>query len=667
MKSSMIGMALAFAVLINCENSNAEIANQTKQFSPGGVSIDFSGKKVQSEDTGGNLIADGKFENTDAALTIYDSPGKWRKAFYAHARTDQKELATLARKMIPQLLTQEIVAGNAAEGNKCVKLGTPAETLKYRPEGKLMISNQIKQPIVMPPMSSPEKLKLTFKCNGKIENIPGLNSFIVLVYFSDKDKKETRKYVNQQIALSENWQERSVEFIVPSNTCTVAISLALYGCGNVFLDDIKLSKTKVEHGVTGKLMPGAFMDNKFCISQDEPAIMVFGFRNESKAPVNNPFLLVKLPTGFKVIDQRNILPLTENTSPDGYTTYKIDLDKIKSFFGQDIYQMYHLASLLVTTSLPAGNKNYNAEYWYEDGTYRSPVDKFELQVIPAIGIIQSPKIFKTGIQLRREGDFVGKGAETFAKFYKNSGFNCIQGNGTTELNSALKNNNIFRFQELYFLANGYRIGGNDKPDNVKFQLADGSYLTSPHQIICPTEVYRQGSYYRNQVVGMLKDALENNSADSIMCNWEPYMFDFKGCFCPRCKEEFIKYSGLPADEVNNVWPKEVIVKYKDQWIKFRSWQHGQICSTLDKTISQLGQKAGKPDAHFVPEIAWSQLIEKTNPDFAQYNPLDYMQDLPWIEPWGPYIFYDFTKPYIYNTGAHLITWTAAKDNKEFVN
>ena len=178
----------------------------------------------------------------------------------------------------------------------------------------------------------------------------------------------------------------------------------------------------------------------------------------------------------------------------------------------------------------------------------------------------------------------------------------------------------------------------------------------------PVAVYKQSPYYKKEVLGMLKDILiKKDQSDSIMPNWEPYMFDFKGCFCPRCKEEFIKYSGLKKAEVDKVWPTKVIIKYKKQWIKFRSWQHGQMCAQLEKDISRIGKSVGK-DSHFIPEIAWSQLIENSNPHFAQYNPKDYIDKLPVIEPWGPYIFYKFNEPYIYNPGIHLITFTAAKDH-----
>jgi len=154
------------------------------------------------------------------------------------------------------------------------------------------------------------------------------------------------------------------------------------------------------------------------------------------------------------------------------------------------------------------------------------------------------------------------------------------------MNAAYKKCGIFRYAQPYMLCNGYRIGPNNKPDKAKFQLADGSYRTKPHQAICPTAVYKQSPYYQEEVVGMLKRILvDKDSSDGIMSNWEPYMFDFKGCFCPRCKEEFIKYSGLKKADIDEAWPTKIIINHKDKWVKFRSWQHAKMCVQLEKTIN----------------------------------------------------------------------------------
>jgi hypothetical protein len=165
---------------------------------------------------------------------------------------------------------------------------------------------------------------------------------------------------------------------------------------------------------------------------------------------------------------------------------------------------------------------------------------------------------------------------------------------------------------------------------------------------------------------MLRNLLVTEDlTDQIMTNWEPYMFNFKGCFCDRCKNEFIKYSGKPKAKIDKIWPFKIIVIYKDKWEKFRSWQHAKLVKTLEQTCQSIGKEAGK-NSHFIPEIAWSALTKGGRDHFGQNDPRDYIDSLPVIEPWGPYIFFDFTRPYIYNTGIHVITYEAGKNIKKYV-
>ncbi len=643
-------------------------AASLEDFSKGGVSVDFSKTFKTEKSSGKNLIFNGDFETNPLAKTPWN---QWQNHYYIHApKHELPDPAALKAKLNP-LLTQKIISD---KGKKYLELSSPAAIMKYRPKGKPMLSNRVSQYIDLPALNAPVKFQLSLKYKGKIDNVQGLNSLRVFVFFKDNIKlyksKDTRKMVNHALQVSGKWTTGTVSFIAPANTRKLGISLALYGCGQVFIDDVKLIKVKAAAGVVAKLIPCSFLDKVFVLSQNDPAVMAFAFKNEKNTKINNPYLYLELPEGFELVDIRYTTSLNEqkNIVKNGkkYTVYKIDVSKLKKNFGKERFNTYILASVMVRSSLPPGKKKYPASYWYQDGKYQTEPENIELKIIPEIKSRQ-PKIFQTGAMVRREGDFTGKGVEGFTGLYKKTGFNIVHGRSTAAMDAAYKKAGIFRYTQPYFLCNGYRIGIDDKPDNVKFQLADGSYREKPHQAICPAAVYKQDPYYRKNVLDRIKDILvKNDSSDSIMPNWEPYMFDFKGCFCPRCKDEFIKYSGLDKTEINKAWPSKIIIKYKDKWVKFRSWQHAQMCVQIEKDISKIGKSVGK-DSHFIPEIAWSQLLEDSNSHFAQYNPKDYMDKLPLLEPWGPYIFYKFDEPYVYNPGIHLITYTAAKDIKKFIS
>lgn len=151
-----------------------------------------------------------------------------------------------------------------------------------------------------------------------------------------------------------------------------------------------------------------------------------------------------------------------------------------------------------------------------------------------------------------------------------------------------------------------------------------------------------------------------------MPNWEPYMYNFKGCFCSRCKVEFIKYSKLPEAQIDKEWPKEIISKHRAVWVRFRAWQHGRLMKTLEATVHRVGKEAGI-ESHFVPEIATLSLTEEGRSHFEQVDPLEYIDSLKIIEPWGPYADnYKYPGRYIYQTGAHLIMEAKTREVVDYI-
>ncbi len=638
-------------------------------FDAGGVSVDLSKCRTkQATSQGGNLLKFSDFEEGKTDLQQNPYPfNNWGGCFYVH----QKDGEALVSKMEP-LTVIKISTENPASGARCAALITPLNVNQYRDaKGNPMISNRINQSVALPESSAPTKYQLTFKLRGKLESTPGLNGFRAFVSFFDSvseqwKAKQLKEMLNVEFPVKPDWQDNSLNFVAPAGTRSLNISLALYGCGEAYLDDVKLQPVQMEKGMTVKLMPLAFLDNIFCLGAGQPGTLVFAFGNENAMKLEHPALYLKIPEAFKLVDVRDILKISGQKRDDnGNITYKIDFSALKDSISKEFYGTYQIASAMLKTDLSPGEKLYPAEYWVEDGGYRSEPEKFSLKIIPASSG-KTPKIFRSAAMLQRESDFADAGTKEFVPFYINNGFNCVHDANSQTMRDAMKKTGISRYVQPYHLCNGYRIGEAKKTDEAFFRLVDGSPYNKPEEAICPVEVYKQGPYYKEHVATMLEKILvSRDAADNIMPNWEPYMFDFKGCFCPRCKEEFIRYSKLPREEVDKKWPNSIVTSYNDRWIKFRSWQHAMMLQTIEQTIKELGGKVGK-DAHFMPEVGWSYFIENTNHEGAQYNPADYLDKLPWIEVWGPYIFQPFTKPYEYNTGIHLVTYLAARDMKKFV-
>ena len=254
----------------------------------------------------------------------------------------------------------------------------------------------------------------------------------------------------------------------------------------------------------------------------------------------------------------------------------------------------------------------------------------------------------------------------FAKFYPRVGFNAVH-LVPSSLSLELAKLNIRRYSQPNWLVNGYRLGTGKKPNVVRFQLMDGTY---DPEGICPVEVYQEGKYFQSDIKEPLRKMIvADRQTEHIMPNWEPYMYFFKGCFCPRCKEEFVKFSKLPAEAVDRAWPADIIKNYRDIWVRFRSWQHAEMLVTLEKTIHTLGKEAGI-ESHFIPSIAFAELLsagENVQEGWRQVSCLDYADKLPILEPWGPYIYDTLGKPYQYITGRHLDLHMSAVEVRHFVD
>jgi hypothetical protein len=645
----------------------------------GGVSIDFSKvKPPTAATTGPNLLQNGSFENVDAQGNPAKK-GQWVRSWHVHSLPNEKKQAIALKKKGNNLAITSTTTDNPAQGKRCAVISTSPKVHKMRSDtknGQPMISNGFGYNVKLPKNGVPGKYNLSFMLRGKTaKGVPGLNKFVVVLSVKGGSEKIWKcKVVGKQLVkhfgMTGAWQRTNLSFLAPKGATYVSFYLKLYGCGEAFVDDVQLRSAKMVEGVTIKIIPMSFLDNTFCLAQGKPAMIGFCGKNEAGVKITKPFLRVKLPAEVKLIGVRDILKIVEkkNVTENGkkYIQYKIDLRTYRGAIKKDSYATWNMVALMLESGAKPGTI-FPASYQYIDGAYATSWEKFNLKIIPAPAKVIAPKRFKVAPMFARDGSFSdSKAAKKLSEFIRDAGFNSIHGQFPKTQNEELKKAGIERNSQIYYICNGYRIGQKKKPESVLFKLADGSYRTKPREAICPVEVYTQGKYYREAVIPIIRDYLVTKDlADQIMSNWEPYMFNFKGCFCDRCKDEFVKYSKEPKADIYKAWAKDILVKYRDKWVKFRSWQHGKLVKTLEQTCQKIGKEAGK-DSHFIPEVAWSALTEGGRDHFAQNDPRDYMDSLPVIEPWGPYVFFDFTRPYIYNTGIHLITYEAGKNIKKYV-
>ena len=185
---------------------------------------------------------------------------------------------------------------------------------------------------------------------------------------------------------------------------------------------------------------------------------------------------------------------------------------------------------------------------------------------------------------------------------------------------------------------------------------------------CPISVYEEKPFFRDVVVPYMRERLRG--FDGNWANWEPYETDGQGCFCTNCAKAFARYLKVPEAEVLKDWPRCALKgktakgRYADQEPRFRSLEHAKLIRTLDKYVTRF--TGGEKSMGFIPGVGFDQVtsIWREYEIANYYQPHDYMADLKWIEPWGPYTHWKSHTPYIPFKGDVLRSWCAAKDIRE---
>lgn len=421
---------------------------------------------------------------------------------------------------------------------------------------------------------------------------------------------------------------------------------------------VDANKKDLPQWLSVRVTPMAFLDNVFCVPEKNPASITFSVKNVREENPEITYLFVKLPKPFSLSGNTDRVKLIDKKEDAEAIIYRFEVLLKKPNNQYNIERSGF--SIMLKTDLPANKKLYPMEYWLEYANSKTLPYTTSLKVIPAFSASR-PVIFKTGSVTHSEVGFDRKSSELFASFYKNCGFNIVSNSGyAKDFMLAMKKEGIERYWGNWWFSNGYFLGCEKKPENVKFRFADGKACASKWQeALCPVEAYSNGKYFQEHVIGYAEKMLfKQDLGEHVMINWEPELFDFKGCFCDRCKEEFINYTKLPREEIEKKWPQDILGSYKEQWIKFRSWQHGELVSAIQKGFDELGKKYGRK-IYFVPEIHWASIFNECSDRFEQYHPSEYLNKLPWIEPWGPYIFYKYSAS-DYKLGLHMNTYIAAR-------
>ncbi|MFA7172731.1 MAG: hypothetical protein WC340_04855 [Kiritimatiellia bacterium] len=493
-----------------------------------------------------------------------------------------------------------------------------------------MVSSGVEKIIIIPKDATGKTLKVDFdfKVSGQT------TSFII---FLGNGKNNTIRGLNA---------------VIPPGAEKAVVILRIEGARKLHISKVKVSIVDSSTGEYDVLQfPHGFLDAKFYLPEkDAMPVSFMTKRGEARYP-KNVFLCLKLPEGYRLVGTDQIMPVDKVENG----VYRLNYSKaISSTITINKFCVWRMYSVFIASDLSPGEKYSPMLYWLEVGGEEGETKTLMLRTVKQ-EYGKAPRHFLTGYSQPSAMYYDAPLAEDFVTLLKDSGFNLFGSGVSPELREVLKRNNFTILGSLWPVRDGHVKG-----EGAPFIGIDGE---KHRDVMCPIEVYRKGEYFLNNTQKKLSESMA--TSDHNTTNWEAYSLDYKGCFCENCLKEFSKFAKIPESELRKVWPRDVIEKYHDQWVDFRSWQHGQLCKVIEETVNAAGRAAGK-ESHFIPMCSVAGFNE-TSKFNLQYHPKDYLQYLSLVNVWGPYLHSaGHYRLYTYSSGRYLQHYFGVRNVMDYV-
>lgn len=429
--------------------------------------------------------------------------------------------------------------------------------------------------------------------------------------------------------------------------------------------------------------PFGYIDNRFAISEGQCGVVSFGWRRDSAYPckvhTKDFHFEIGIPRGYRLLGTTfgDVASRRTDTSPDGSAVVRC---RIRDGLEPSSWMNNQSpCNVLVAPNDGAGTGNLTFRVVDPRGTPLSNLASVELYLVPPVKAKAVPKRFRNGMDASLHIYFREASAyEELARLFGDI--------GARWLVQDIRNGAFIPYWRKHaggpvtpmwekVIENGFRVGRPEtlpasehfvcdpKSPRVTRKEGRAKYLSDS---TCPTTVYRESEHFRTVTMAELDRLLAG--ADGLWGNWEPSMFYKNGCWCERCRDEFISWSMLPADEVKREWPKLIQEggRLERLGLKFHSWQHANVVRTLDRYVRKA--TGGEKSCGFIPGVAAVEMSDywlRTGYPQAMLQ-IDYSGDVRWMNPWGPYVRWESEHPYVHERRASLIYWVYAQDVKRTV-
>ena len=470
----MLAAVVAVALGVGCSAAAPDL-------DPGGFSVDFSGVG-ETPISGDDLLRNGGMEDADEV----GRPSAWEVASYVWLPVSDPERQSQMHERIKPLMRWESGGEQACEGQRSMHLSIPRSAYDPSDPAGHEFCAYFHQTLILPQLAGDTKYVLSYHYRGEsASDIPNSRPYVRVTFYDNEDPsqaQQTRVYAQNIFQSSGQWRRGELQFAAPQATRCLDVRLALTGPGEVWFDQVALHLALTqERGPTVRVMPGSFLDNLYCLSTGDAGVMVFGFRNESSAEIEQPQLLLQLPAGIEILDLPASVKMLGREAVHvlgaDLTEYRLDISSLKGRIRDGTfrypYNMWDGLVLLLRTTQPASDTRYQAHYWLEDGAYSTDPLSFDFRIVPPVPTVAGPESFRSGAHLFLvQGLAAPEGVEGLARLYRQVGFNSVHVSPSA-LSAELGRLGVERYTQPF--ANGYTMGDRQpksKPEDAVFRLVD---------------------------------------------------------------------------------------------------------------------------------------------------------------------------------------------------
>ena len=464
------------------------------------------------------------------------------------------------------------------------------------------------------------------------------------------------------------------EYRIPAGAATMCLMMRFDGIGEFAFKDVCVSVAGEEPPIVLKQAAQGFFTPRFEIGEGQPGIVCWHWRQASGSSGGAPSNLrcvLTVPKEFSLdgVSFADIAKAKRRDLPDGAVEYRMPCAYY--LLPKSSFNNWLRLGAAVSSKRGVGAEG-DLSLHVEDAAGKRLSDtvrtrlvvtaKVKAAAVPeryVIGIVPAGPYFMT----------CGEAADSISAMVLDSGVRGAILHSASDATATLWHGKgakqvVVGNSEL---ANGFIYGpAKGRPESERFHFLG----SSPHRFAsvaaCPISCYSESDYFKTVTVPWLQAMLRG--ADGFWSNWEPYHFARIGCMCDRCRAAFAAYAKVDEETLAAEWPREIAPdgKYGRRIERFRSVEHGKVVRTLARHLKRM---AGPGGMGFIPGIAWPEMSScwRTRNLAAEVQAIDYAGELDWICPWGPYVCWDTSSPYVPRRAPALVAFAAARDVRRTVD